>query len=119
MGVRSVLLLFSPGRLVLAAAVLVAGYLLFSAGGNVLASFRIADDEARLKSQVAELHAQEEQLKQIRDYLRTNEYVEYMARRVFGLVKPGETLVDVDAPDLPTASAETPGRPWWETLFGR
>ncbi len=99
---------------------MVVGYLLFSAGGNVLQSYRIAGDEARLRAQVDQLHAQEAQLSQIRDYLRSDDYVEYMARRVFGLVMPGESLVVVQAPDQATPTpSETPGEPWWQRLYGR
>jgi cell division protein FtsB len=95
-------------------------YLLFSAGGSALDYYRVADDEARLRRQVQELHAQEEQLEQIRDYLRSDEYVEFMARRVFGLVKPGETLVIVKAPPPPDdGKSDDPNRTWWQELFGR
>jgi cell division protein FtsB len=118
--VRRLFLLFSPGRIILALVLVAAGYLLLHAGGNVVESFRLADDEAHLKQQVDELHGQEQQLQQIRDYLRTDEYIEFMARRVFGLVKPGEKLVVVEAPDAPPSERDSrPGRPWWEALFGR
>ena len=57
----------------------------------------------------------------VRDYLRTDEYVEFMARRVFGLVKPGEVLVIVDAPKSPAAQQgpdDAPlGATWWQRLF--
>jgi cell division protein FtsB len=95
-------------------------YFLFSAGSNFLHSYRLAGDETRLRDEVEELQLQIDQLQQIRDYLRTDEYVEFMARRVFGLVKPGETLVTVqspspDEPSLPDA----PDEKWWQRLFGR
>ena len=107
---------FSPGRLLLAATLIATGYLLFSAGTNLIHSYRLAGDEARLRDQVEELRLQQEQLQQIRDYLRTDEYVEFMARRVFGLVKPGENLVVVDAPEAAPAPA-APGLTWWQRLF--
>jgi cell division protein FtsB len=121
---RRLLLLFSPGRLILAASLLVVVYLLVSAGGNVLESYRLADDEGRLRQEVMRLRYQEQQIEQIRDYLRSDEYVEFMARRVFGLVKPGETLVVITStgPKTPVPEDEgegDPGRPWWERLFGR
>ncbi len=117
---RGFLNLFSPGRIILAISLMVAAYLLFSAGGNLIESFRLADDEDRLRAQVEQLHFQEKQLEQIRDYLRSDEYIEFMARRVFGLVKPGESLVVVQAPPADDARAEPgAGRPWWERLFGR
>lgn len=118
--VRRFLLLFSPGRIILALSPVVIGYLLFTAGGSALDYYRLTDDEDRLRADVAELRLQEQQLEQIREYLRSDDYVEFMARRVFGLVKPGETLVIVKAPPAPDSGADdTPGRPWWQDLFGR
>jgi len=112
--------MLSPGRIVLVATLAVAAYLLFSAGSNVLHSLRLAGEETRLKEEVAQLRLEQEQLLQVRDYLRTDEYVEFMARRVFGLVKPGEVLVAVDAPP-PAAGLEeeAPEGRWWQRLFGR
>ena len=106
----------SPGRIILVASLIAAGYLAFSAGNNLLDSYRLADDESRLRDAVAELQLQEDQLLQIRDYLRTDEYVEFMARKVFGLVKPGETLVVVDAPESSREEPEADAT-WWERLF--
>jgi cell division protein FtsB len=98
-----------------------AGYLLFSAGGNLLESHRLAENEDQLRAQVDALHLQETQLEQVRDYLRSDEYIEFMARRVFGFVKPGEALVIVQAPPSKPAddSGPPPGQPWWQQLFGR
>src|SRR4051794_23774750 len=98
-GLRLLLLRFlSPGRFLLAATLIVAGYLIYSAGGSVLHSYQLQGDEAELRGEIESLRVQQDQLQQVRDYLRTDEYVEFMARRVFGLVKPGEVLVIVDAP---------------------
>jgi cell division protein FtsB len=104
--------------LVLALSLVVVVYLLITAGGSAIDYYRLADDEERLRAQVAEYGLQERQLEQIREYLRSDEYVEFMAHRVFGLVKPGETLVIVKAP-RPPAEPDTPGRTWWQELFGR
>lgn len=118
--IRRFLLLFSPGRIVLAVSPLVIGYLLFTAGGNALNYYRFTGDERHLEEEVTKLHLQEQQLEQIREYLRSDEYVEFMARRVFGLVKPGETLVIVKAPPAPTSDDATePPTTWWQELFGR
>ena len=111
--------LLSPGRILLLVTVLVAAYLLVSAGGNVIQSYRLASDEARLRQEVETLQRQKDQLQQIRDYLRTDDYIEFMARRVFGLVEPGESLVVVDAPDLGDVAVESDGLTWWQRLFGR
>ncbi|HEX5369009.1 MAG TPA: septum formation initiator family protein [Dehalococcoidia bacterium] len=122
--------LFSPGRILFLAIVFVAGYLTFSAGTNLLHSYQLVNDENQMQNDVAQLQGQVDQLQQIRDYLRTDEYVEYMAHNVFGLVKPGEQLVVVSAPPAPPA-AQTGAVPdgstgpkdptqytWWQRLFG-
>ena len=110
--------MLSPGQILLAAALVVTAYLCVSAGSNFLHSYRLAADESQLRGDVQELQQQKAQLEQVRDYLRTDEYVEFMARRVFGLVKPGETLVIVEAPPGPSDGEELPGRKWWQRLFG-
>ncbi|MPZ50092.1 MAG: hypothetical protein GEU75_12480 [Dehalococcoidia bacterium] len=109
---------FSPGRLLLVATLIASGYFMFSAGTNFMHSYRLAGDEARQQAEVDRLMEQQEQLQQIRDYLRTDEYVEFMARRVFGLVKPGEKLVVVQAP-APEPLEESPDLTWWQRLFSR
>lgn len=112
--------LFSPGRLILVGIIVAAAYLTVSAGSNLLHSYELRDDETRLRQEVEALRVQESQLLQIRDYLRTDEYVEFMARRVLGLVLPGETLVIVDAPSPATADAsDHTTLSWWQRLFGQ
>ena len=88
-----------------------------SAGNTFLHSYQLVNDENRLQEEVDSLKQQREQLTQIRDYLLTDEYVEFMARRVFGLVKPGEKLVVVEAPKSEPA-AERDDLTWWQRLFG-
>jgi cell division protein FtsB len=111
--------LFSPGRVLFVAILFVAGYLTFSAGTNLLHSYRLVNDENRMQDDVAQLQQQVDQLQQIRDYLRTDEYVEYMARRVLGLVKPGEQLVVVNAPTpVPPSGQDVSQLTWWQRLFG-
>jgi len=115
---------FSPGRILLVATIVVSAYLIYSAGGSLLHSYHLQGDEDRLRGQIADLKQQQDQLEQVRDYLRTDEYVEFMARRVFGLVKPGEVLVVVDSPKSTSAgSLAAPddfplGATWWQRLFG-
>ena len=110
--------IFSPGRILLVAILFAAGYLTFSAGNNIVDSFRIVNEEKRLDAEVASLEAELDELEQVHEYLRSDEYVEFMARRVFGLVKPGEKLVIVEAPQPPPVSdEELQGLSWWQRLF--
>jgi cell division protein FtsB len=111
--------LLSPGRILLVATLVVTGYLMVSAGNNVLHSYDLASDESKLRGEVQALERQKDQLLQIRDYLRTDEYIEFIARRVFGLVKPGETIVAVDSPPVVGVDGEEDGLTWWQRLFGR
>jgi cell division protein FtsB len=109
--------------LVLLAVGLVVGYLVFRAGGSGLQSYRLEGQEQQMRREIAELQRQHEELVALREYLRSDEYVEGIARRVLGLVKPGETLVIVSGPEGSGAGGEAqqsdrPGQPWWEALFG-
>jgi cell division protein FtsB len=109
---------FSPGRILLVAIIVAAGYLTFSAGNNLANSFRLVNEEKQLEAEVAALEAELDQLDQVHEYLRSDEYVEFMARRVFGLVKPGEKLVVVKAPQPPPPSDEDlKDLSWWQRLF--
>ena len=110
--------IFSPGRILLVAIIVAAGYLTFSAGSNVINSYRLVHQERQLESEVETLEAELDQLEQVHEYLRSDEYVEFMARRVFGLVKPGEKLVVVEAPEPPPPSEEElKDLSWWQRLF--
>jgi cell division protein FtsB len=110
--------IFTPGRILLVAILVAVGYLAFSAGNNLVDSYRLVNEEQRLEGEVAKLEAELDQLDQVREYLRSDEYVEFMARRVFGLVKPGEKLVVVDAPQPPPPSdQDLHDLSWWQRLF--
>ena len=105
------------------AAALVVGYLVFGAGGAGLQSYRLSAQEQQVRREIANLQRQHEELVALREYLRSDEYIESLARRVLGLVKPGETLAVVSGPEeegLGTSGAEGGAfsQPWWKTLFG-
>ncbi|OGO50391.1 MAG: hypothetical protein A2148_01910 [Chloroflexi bacterium RBG_16_68_14] len=113
----------SVTRVVILLAVLLVGYFIFTAVGDALLSHRLNQDEEQLQQKIAELQRQLTKLEAIRDYLRTDEYIEGVARRVLGLVRPGETLVIVSSSVTPTPAAEQPAEaednlPWWEELYG-
>jgi cell division protein FtsB len=103
-------------------AAFVVGYLLFRAGGTGLQSYRLAGQEQQVRHEIADLQRQHDELVALRDYLRSDEYIESVARRVLGLVKPGETLAIVNGPQgeeagAPADESSRPNRPWWEELF--
>lgn len=113
----------SVPRIILIAAAVVAGYLLFSAVATAMKSHGLAHDEQTVRRDIADLDSQRDELVAVREYLSSDEYIESVARRVLGLVKPGETRVMVSSPEadsekLPEEATPAAGR-WWESLFGR
>jgi len=108
--------------LLLVPAILIAGYLTFTSGRYVVHNYQLNGDEQRLRAEIRELDRDREQLRAIHDYLESDEYVEDVARRVLGLVRPGETLVVVSGAEATPGDAQaavTPGARWWENLFTR
>ncbi|MEX1255096.1 MAG: septum formation initiator family protein [Dehalococcoidia bacterium] len=110
-------------RLTMLAAAMVVGYLLFSLAGDVLLSNRLSAEEQHTRNQIAELERQERELTVMRERLQSDSYVEGVARRVLGLVRPGETLVIVSSSVTPTPTAtpstgDDEARPWWEETDG-
>lgn len=109
--------------MVIILAVLAVGYFLFAAIGDTILSQRLNREEQQLQRDIRELQEDQAQLTAIRDYLQTNEYVEGAARRLLGLVRPGEQLVVISSSVTPTPPApdeddEEEPKTWWEQLYG-
>jgi cell division protein FtsB len=109
--------------LLLAAAVLTIAYFLASAGRNVYHNYQLGQEESQVRKDIAALDRDHAQLAAVRDYLKSDEYIEYTARNTLGLVRPGETLVVVSSSQAPPVLAATPGPQraangeWWKDLF--
>ena len=113
----------SPRRWVILATAVVVVYLIFTAASNTLQAIQIGQDESRARQDVADLAERYDQLTALREYLKSDEYIEWVARRELGLVRPGEPgiIVISAATATPPAegapSTEQPQR-WWEALIG-
>jgi len=118
--------------LVLLATAVVVVYLIFSAASNAIQSFQLGEDEDRLRDEVQGLEDRYHRLSALRDYLNSDEYIEWIARRELGLVGPGEMGIIVQSAPTPVPSEgegeEEEGsqaeqgqqQPLsWEELFGR
>lgn len=109
--------------LVICAAVLAITYLGFTTTHYVIYNYQLQRDESQVRADIAQLDRDRDQLVAVRDYLKSDEYIEDVARRVLGLVRPGETLVVVSgATPVATAAtspvaAPTPASEWWKSLF--
>jgi cell division protein FtsB len=80
---------------VLLATAVVVVYLIFTAVSSAIQSFQLGDDEDRLSDEVQGLEDRYYRLSDLRDYLNSDEYIEWVARRELGLVGPGETGIIV------------------------
>ncbi len=109
---------FGPAHMVLVIALLLIGLFLYAMVQTAAQSFHLRDAERELFLEVQALREQRAELEGLHAYLNSDEYVEAFARQQFGLVKPGETLVEVDAPAPSQQQQQQPGERWWETLFG-
>lgn len=109
-------------RMVIILAALVVGYLIFSTVGGTVLSERLNSEERQLEDELQELRQKEANLLAIREFVQTEEFVEGVARRVLGLVRPGETLfvVSSSVTPVPTPDEEPveSSHTWWEELFG-
>jgi len=113
--------------LLVCAAVLTVTYVSFTTWRYVAHNYRLHEEETQLRRDIAELNREHAQLVAVRDYLKSDEYVEYVARNTLGLVRPGETLVIVSGSAPTPAPAEPEGtptpagaatsEPWWRELF--
>ena len=108
---------FGPSHMVLVIALLLLGLFLYAMVQTAAQSYRLRDTERDLFIEVQSLREQRAELEGLYTYLNSDEYVEAFARQQFGLVKPGETLVEVDAP-AGAPAVQQPGERWWEALFG-
>ena len=93
-------------KLLIALALLLAGYFALAAVADTTFSQRVDRDEQELQREVAELRADGARLEAIRDYLYTDEYIERAARRLLGLVRAGETVIIVLSTVPPTPAAD-------------
>ena len=86
--------------------------------GNALENLKLDEERNNLEASIADYQWQYQQLSGIRDYLRSDEYVQSIARRELGLVMPGEPAVIVVSPKAAaTPPADRSGQHWWERLI--
>jgi len=115
---------------VLLATAVVVVYLIFTAASSAIQSFQLGEDEDRLRDEVQGLEDRYHRLSALRDYLNSDEYIEWIARRELGLVGPGEMGIIVQPAPTPVPSedqgeegsqaeqGQQQGR-WWEDIIGQ
>lgn len=108
---------FGPAQMVLTIAVLLLGLFLYAMAQTAVQSVRLRQHERDLFTEVETARQRQAELQGLITYLESDEYIEAFARQQFHYVRPGEILVDVDAPRAPDVK-RTPGERWWEAVFG-
>ena len=109
------------------AAALAITYLGLTTTRYVVHEYNLREDQAQLHREMNQLDRDHQQLIAVRDYLKSDEYIDDVARRILGLVRPGETLVVVSSSAPPRSIAppaattpspvRTPAAEWWKDLF--
>ena len=104
-------------------------YLALVTAGQMLRTYQLRQEEARLKDEVALLEAKNQSLLAQKDYYASDAYVEKSARENLNLIKPGETAVIILPPPGPTPGVSAPSasqnpdrlswQRWWDLFFGQ
>lgn len=102
----------------MAIAILLLALFAYSAVQTTAQTYRLHESRYTLEAELRVLRLQQAELEGLRAYLASDEYIEAVAREQFGLVRPGEISVTVEAPPS-TIPERTPGQRWWQALFGR
>ena len=106
----------------LAVTALVVVYFLVSAGFGGIRAHQLRQQEGRLDTDIQQLQERYQRLDALRQYLKSDEYIEGVARQQLGLVREGETGIVVVSTVLsptPTSGAGPDAGPqlWWDVLI--
>ena len=105
--------------MVIGVAALIVVYFLFTFAGNAIKGHQLNMQENALNAEIRAQQEKYQQLQALEQYLKSDEYIEQVAREQLGLVRPGETAIVA----IPTQPSPTPGPDapnpdlWWEALI--
>lgn len=107
----------SRARFFFLACLIVAGYFAYSAVAGALRTHQLEEQRVAAEQQLAALEARKAYIIGVRDYVSSDQYVEQVARRQLGYIRPGEIPFVVVSPPVPPE--DQPTGEWWERLFPR
>lgn len=110
----------TPNKIVGLVAMLLAGYFVIIAVSNAAHNASLAQEQRSLERENTQLTQTVGELQAVKGYVRSEAYIESVARQQLNLVRKGEILVKV-LPTEPNTDTQHDGppEPWWRRLFGR
>ncbi|MBI4300112.1 MAG: septum formation initiator family protein [Chloroflexi bacterium] len=117
------------GRLLLLLALPVLIYFGFATIAKAIETYELKQEQGRIQRDIGQLESRNADLQKTADYLKSDDYIEKVAREQLNLIKPGEKAVVVIAPPgqqppsaVPENAAKVDTRPnwrrWWDLFFG-
>jgi cell division protein FtsB len=119
-----------PLRLAAVLAVPLLLYALVATGQKAVENYQLNQQADGLRSDIADLRAQNLQLQRDIEAARTDAAIETLAREQLGLIRPGDhplVLISQPSPSVAQAAAQPPTpmpdprppwRQWWDYFFG-
>jgi cell division protein FtsB len=107
-------------------AITIAISLLVDISRRVADNYRLGREETKLERDIEILEAMHRYLKAYKEYVQSDEFVEWWAREVAKKVKEGEVLIkplliSEDTPSIPDVASQREDKPcwreWWELFF--
>jgi cell division protein FtsL len=109
----------TTAKIVIGVAAIIAVYFLATFVGNAIKGRQLDLQEQALNSEIRAQQERYQELQALEQYLKSDEYIEQVAREQLGLVKPGETgIIAIPAEPSPTPAPDSPQPDlWWERLI--
>lgn len=108
----------TPARIIFTFTALVVVYFLFAFAFNAIRGHQLGAQESRLEAEINDLESRHDRLVALEQYLKSDEYIEEVAREELGYVKQGEVGF-IAISSRPTATPEPGTLPelWWDSLI--
>jgi cell division protein FtsB len=108
----------TPARIIFSFTALVVVYFLFAFAFNAIRGHQLSAQEDRLQAEIADLQSRHDRLVALEQYLKSDEYIEEVAREQLGYVKQGEIgFIAISSQPTPTPEPGALPELWWDTLI--
>jgi cell division protein FtsB len=85
---------------------------------NAIRGHQLNSQEDRLQAEITDLNGRYDRLVALEQYLKSDEYIEEVAREQLGYVKAGEIgFVAISSQPTPAAAPGAQPDLWWDTLI--